>query len=131
MLAQSWLSLCVAGVSPSLLRAQGLPTRGLGDFLVPLCPSLPVHVTETGGPKVATQGENTKGTDTADIPLNYPFHTVHGVVRARILEWVAISFSEKTLETPLDFKGIQPVNPQGSQPLEGLILKLKLQSFAT
>ena len=35
----------------------------------------------------------------------------------------------KTLETPLDCKEIQPVNPKGNQSeysLEGLMLKLKL-----
>ena len=34
---------------------------------------------------------------------------------------------EKTLESPLDCKEMQPVNPKYS--LEGLMLKLKLQSF--
>ena len=34
---------------------------------------------------------------------------------------------EKVLESPLDYKEIKPVNPKGNQPLEGLILKLKLQ----
>ena len=39
---------------------------------------------------------------------------------------------EKTLESPLDFKEIQPVHPKGDQSwvfMEGLILKLKLQYF--
>ena len=39
---------------------------------------------------------------------------------------------EKTLESPLDCKGIQLVHPKGNQPeysLEGLMLKLKLQYF--
>ena len=39
---------------------------------------------------------------------------------------------EKTLESPLDCKEIQPVRPRGYHPgysLEGLMLKLKLQSF--
>ena len=39
---------------------------------------------------------------------------------------------EKTLESPLDCKEIQPVNPKGINPeysLEGLTLKLKLQYF--
>ena len=39
---------------------------------------------------------------------------------------------EKTLESPLDCKEIQPVYPKGDQPgcyLEGLMLKLKLQYF--
>ena len=38
----------------------------------------------------------------------------------------------KTLESPLDFKTIKPVNPKGNQSeysLEGLMLKLKLQYF--
>ena len=39
---------------------------------------------------------------------------------------------EKTLESPLDYKEIQPVHPKGNRPeylLEGLMLKLKLQYF--
>ena len=41
---------------------------------------------------------------------------------------------EKTLESPLDYKEIKPVNPKGNQSwveysLEGLMLKLKLQHF--
>ena len=36
---------------------------------------------------------------------------------------------EKTLESPLDSKEIQPVHPKGDQSLEGLMLKLKLQYF--
>ena len=38
---------------------------------------------------------------------------------------------EKTLESPLDCKEIQPVHPKGNQSysLEGLMLKLKLQCF--
>ena len=38
---------------------------------------------------------------------------------------------EKTLESPLDSKEIQPVHPKGIIPeysLEGLMLKLKIQS---
>ena len=40
---------------------------------------------------------------------------------------------EKTLESPLDCKEIQPVHPKGNSPeysLEGLMLKLKLQYFS-
>ena len=39
---------------------------------------------------------------------------------------------EKTLESPLDCKEIQPVYPKGDSPgcsLEGLMLKLKLPYF--
>ena len=37
---------------------------------------------------------------------------------------------EKTLESPLDYKEIQPVHPKGDQcSLEGLMLKLKFQCF--
>ena len=39
---------------------------------------------------------------------------------------------EKTLESPLDCKDIQPVHPKGDQSwvfIEGLMLKLKLQYF--
>ena len=39
---------------------------------------------------------------------------------------------EKTLESPLDCKEVQPVHPKGISPvcsLEGLMLKLKLQYF--
>ena len=35
---------------------------------------------------------------------------------------------EKTLESPLDCKEIQPVHPKGDS-LEGLMVKLKLQYF--
>ena len=53
--------------------------------------------------------------------------------------WSSLPFScfwtvvlEKTLESPLDYKEIQPVHPKGDSPgcsLEGLMLKLKLQYF--
>ena len=46
-----------------------------------------------------------------------------------LLNWML----EKTLESPLDCKGIKPVNPKGDQPeysLGGLMLKLKLQYFS-
>jgi len=39
---------------------------------------------------------------------------------------------EKTLESPMDFKDVNPVNPKEKSPeysLEGLMLKLKLQYF--
>ena len=36
---------------------------------------------------------------------------------------------EKTLESPLECKEIQPIHPKGNQSLEGLILKLILQYF--
>ena len=39
---------------------------------------------------------------------------------------------EKTLESPLDCKEIQPVHPKGDQPwvfIGGTVLKLKLQYF--
>ena len=39
---------------------------------------------------------------------------------------------EKTLESPLDYKEIQPVHPKGDQSwvfIEGLMLKMKLQYF--
>ena len=39
---------------------------------------------------------------------------------------------EKTLESPLDCKEIQPVHPKGNQSeysLEGLMLKLKVRYF--
>ena len=44
--------------------------------------------------------------------------------------WIMVL--EKTLESPLDCKEIQPVHPKGYQSgcsLEGLMLKLKLQYF--
>ena len=46
--------------------------------------------------------------------------------------WFWIVVLEKTLESPLDCKEIQPVPPKGISPeyyLEGLMLKLKLQYF--
>ena len=44
----------------------------------------------------------------------------------------AFELLEKTLESPLDCKEIQPIHPKGDQSwcsLEGLMLKLKLQYF--
>ena len=51
------------------------------------------------------------------VPKNWCFRTV---------------VLEKTLESPLDWKEIKPVNPKGNKfqySLEGLMLKLKLQYF--
>ena len=43
-----------------------------------------------------------------------------------LLNWCV----ENTLEIPLDYKEIQPVQPKGNQySLEGLMLKLELQYF--
>ena len=45
--------------------------------------------------------------------------------------WIVVM--EKTLESPLDSKEIQPVHPKGNQfwiSMEGLMLKLKLQYFS-
>ena len=36
---------------------------------------------------------------------------------------------EKTLESPLDYKEIQPVHSEGDQPWEEMMLKLKLLYF--
>ena len=43
--------------------------------------------------------------------------------------WFWTVVLEKTLESPLDCKEIQPVHSKGDQSLEGLMLKLKLQYF--
>ena len=46
--------------------------------------------------------------------------------------WCFLIVLEKTLESPLDCKEKEPVNPKGNQPwisLEGLMLKLKFQYF--
>ena len=64
-----------------------------------------------------------------------PGFSVHGIFQAKVLEWVAISFSregkegwvpenwcfqtvvlEKTLKSPLDCEEIKPVNSKGNQP---------------
>ena len=53
-------------------------------------------------------------------------------VKSDTASTVSPSKLEKTLESPLDCKEIQPVHPEGDQSwvfLEGLILKLKLQYF--
>ena len=73
------------------------------------------------------------------------FHTVHGVLKARILKWFVIPFSSgphfvgtfelwcwrKLLRVPQTARSNQPIlkeiNPEYS--LEGLMLKLKLQYF--
>ena len=43
--------------------------------------------------------------------------------------WTVVFRTEKTLESLLDCKEIQPVHPKGDHSLGGLMLKLKLQSF--
>ena len=50
-------------------------------------------------------------------PMNYslPGSSVHEIFQARVLGWVAISFSRKTPENPLDCKEIKLVNPIGDQ----------------
>ena len=51
-------------------------------------------------------------------------------IRIYIVFWTVVL--EKTLQSPLDCKEIQPIHPKGDQSgclLEGLMLKLKLQSF--
>ena len=52
------------------------------------------------------------------------------------MSWISYFYRsvvlEKTLESPLDCKEIQPVHPKGNQSwifMEGLMLKLKLQYF--
>ena len=55
--------------------------------------------------------------------------TLKKVEHQRIDAFVVL---EKTLESPLDCKEIQPVHSEGDQPwisLEGMMLKLKLQYF--
>ena len=88
------------------------------------------------------------------VAVSLTFHTVHGVLKARILKWFAFPFSSgphsvwrklsakelmllncgvgEDYESPLDCKEIQPVHSKGISPgcsLEGMILKLKLQYF--
>ena len=43
--------------------------------------------------------------------------------------WLNKQLMEKTLESPLDCKEIQPVHPKGDQSWVRLMLKLKLQYF--
>ena len=82
-----------------------------------------------------------------DITLPTKFHIVKAMVlpvimfgsesltikKAESKNWCSwIVVLEKTLESPLDFKEIKPVNPKGNQPeysLEGLMLKRKFQYF--
>ena len=70
---------------------------------------------------------------------------VHGVTKSWtwLRDWTELNWApknwcfwtvilEKTLESPLDWKEIQPVHPKEISPeysLEGLMLKLKLQYF--
>ena len=67
----------------------------------------------------------------------------HGLYKCIYFNWRLITLQycigftihqqlEKSLESPLDSKEIQPVNPKGNQSeysLEGLMLELKLQYF--
>ena len=52
-----------------------------------------------------------------------------GKQQSCIVSCEAIVGLEKTLESPLDYKEIESINPKGNQPyysLKGLMLKLKL-----
>ena len=40
-------------------------------------------------------------------PIFLPFHTVHGVLKARILKWFAIPFSSRPLEWIVQFNSVQ------------------------
>ena len=54
------------------------------------------------------------------------------IKKAELQKTDAFELLEKTLQSPLDFKEIKPVNPKGNRleySLEGLMMKLKLQHF--
>ena len=78
------------------------------------------------------------------MDCSLPDPTLHRIFQARVLEWGAMSFSdkegwapenlcfqivvlEKIFESPLDSKEIKQVNPKGNPEymLEGFMLKLK------
>ena len=91
--------------------------------------------------KVKSESEVAQLCLTFSYPMvgSLPGSSVHGIFQARLLEWGAIAFSicvweldykeswapknwcfwavmlEKTLESPLDCKEIQPVHPKGDQ----------------
>ena len=91
--------------------------------------------------KVKSESEVAQLCLTLSDPMvgSLPGSSVHGIFQARLLEWGAIAFSicvwkldykeswapknwcfwavmlEKTLESPLDCKEIQPVHPKGDQ----------------
>ena len=80
--------------------------------------------------KVKSQSEVAQSCPTLSDPTDCgpQGSSVHGIFQARVLEWGAIAVSvsaeklmlldsvlEKTLESPLDCKEIQPVHPKGNQ----------------
>jgi len=80
--------------------------------------------------KVKSQSEVAQSCPTLSDPTDCgpPGSSIHGIFQARMLESGAIAFSvsaeklmlldsvlEKTLESPLDCKEIQPVHPKGNQ----------------
>ena len=81
-----------------------------------------------------------------DITLSTKVHLVKAMVFPMVMYGCELDYKEswtqnwcfwtvvleKTLESPLDCKEVQPVHPEGDHPgcsLEGLMLKLKLQYF--
>ena len=82
-----------------------------------------------------SESEVTQSCPTLSNPMDCSLQgsSIHGICQARVLEWVAITFSdkeswelkngcfctvvlEKTLKSPLCCKEIQLVNPKGNQP---------------
>ena len=81
--------------------------------------------------KVKSESEVAQSCLTLSDPMDssLPGSSVPGILQARTLEWIAVSFSiqekletlifvvlEKALESPLDCKEIKPVNLKGNQP---------------
>ena len=73
--------------------------------------------------------ERTHSSVTLSFSVLSTFQTVHGVPQARILEWVAITFSSGPwfVRRRSNQSILKEINPEYS--LEGTMLKLKLQYF--
>ena len=68
------------------------------------------------------------------MDCSLPGSSIHGIFQARVLEWVAISFSRGFSHPAIEPRSpeLQPdtlLSELPGKPLDGLILKLKLQYF--
>ena len=71
-----------------------------------------------------------RGKEELSLGNSYTVVLLHGGSQELAGFWITAVMLEKTLESPLDCKEIQPVHPNSPEySFEGLMLKLKLQYF--
>ena len=79
--------------------------------------------------KVKSESEVPQSCLTLSDPMDcsLPRSSIHGIFQARVLEWVAIAFSNFITIYVIFLSTLKEISPGIS--LEGMMLKLKLQYF--